>query len=314
MQQHLAIHFAPLQGYTDAVYRNAHARIFGSVDWYYTPFVRLEKDSFRNKEVRDVNPDTNIAPVIPQLIAGTVSEFRKITTMLACYGHKQIDINLGCPFPLQVRKHRGSGLLPFPNEAQVLLNTIQEYPEIKFSVKMRLGWDQKSECMALLPYLNGLPLTHITVHPRLGIQQYKGMTDLEMFDCFYRECTHPIFYNGDIRTIEDIEIIKSRFPNLKGIMIGRGLLSDPFLAASYHAITHSPEEQQQLLHRFLSELFENYKSVLQGDHQLLTKVKTIWEYLLPDADKKLRKKIMKSTRIDQYTEAVHSLLKQYPNV
>ena len=41
-----AIHLAPLQGYTDWVYREAHARVFGGVDTYYTPFVRLEKDGF----------------------------------------------------------------------------------------------------------------------------------------------------------------------------------------------------------------------------------------------------------------------------
>lgn len=43
MQDILSIHFAPLQGYTEAFYRNAHAACFGGIDSYYTPFVRLEK-------------------------------------------------------------------------------------------------------------------------------------------------------------------------------------------------------------------------------------------------------------------------------
>ena len=43
MQKTLPIHFAPLQGYTDVIYRNAHAACFGGIDTYYTPFVRLEK-------------------------------------------------------------------------------------------------------------------------------------------------------------------------------------------------------------------------------------------------------------------------------
>ena len=42
MQSTLPIHFAPLQGYTEAIYRQAHARIFGGVESYYTPFVRVE--------------------------------------------------------------------------------------------------------------------------------------------------------------------------------------------------------------------------------------------------------------------------------
>ena len=38
----LPIHFAPLQGYTDAAYRQAHACIFGGIDTYYSPFVRVK--------------------------------------------------------------------------------------------------------------------------------------------------------------------------------------------------------------------------------------------------------------------------------
>ena len=59
MQDILPIHFAPLQGYTEAFYRNAHAACFGGIDSYYTPFVRLEKDGFRNKDVREIAPESN---------------------------------------------------------------------------------------------------------------------------------------------------------------------------------------------------------------------------------------------------------------
>ena len=101
------IHFAPLQGYTDAVYREAHHRIFGGVESYYTPFVRLEKDGFRNKELRDVSPEHNRdIPVIPQLIAATPDEFRRIAAFFREQGYRQADINMGCPFPMQARLHR----------------------------------------------------------------------------------------------------------------------------------------------------------------------------------------------------------------
>lgn len=49
MQSTLPIHFAPLQGYTEAIYRQAHARIFGGVESYYTPFVRVEHGEIRKK-------------------------------------------------------------------------------------------------------------------------------------------------------------------------------------------------------------------------------------------------------------------------
>ena len=49
----LPIHFAPLQGYTDAAYRQAHACIFGGIDTYYSPFVRVEHGEIRRKDIRD---------------------------------------------------------------------------------------------------------------------------------------------------------------------------------------------------------------------------------------------------------------------
>ena len=55
----LPIHFAPLQGYTDAAYRQAHACIFGGIDTYYSPFVRVEHGEIRRKDIRDINPENN---------------------------------------------------------------------------------------------------------------------------------------------------------------------------------------------------------------------------------------------------------------
>ena len=193
------IHFAPLQGYTDSVYREAHTRVFGGVDTYYTPFVRIEKGGFRNKDLKDIACDRNRqVHVVPQLIASTPDEFRSIVRLFQENGYREADINLGCPFPMQVRAHRGSGLLRYKEEAESLLRTIEEFPDISFSVKMRLGWECADESFVLLSLLNKLPLKHITLHPRLGIQQYKGAIDWDGFSRFYEECKLPLYYNGDL--------------------------------------------------------------------------------------------------------------------
>ena len=114
-----------------------------------------------------------------------------------------------------------------------LMKATADYPDINFSVKMRLGWESKDEWRALMPILNDTPLSHITVHPRLGIEQYKKAADIETFAEFYAACKHPIIYNGDILTLEDIRRIETEYPQLKGIMIGRGLLANPALGIEY---------------------------------------------------------------------------------
>lgn len=305
------IHFAPLQGYTDAAYREAHAQVFGGVDAYYTPFVRLEKDGFRKKDLRDIAPESNpSAPLIPQLIASSPEEFRRIAYLFREQGYRRADINMGCPFPMQARQHRGAGILPYPEEAKVLLETMHEFPEMQFSAKLRPGWASAGEALALLPFLNELPLTHLTVHPRIGTQQYKGDVDLESFARIYDECTLPLFYNGDLCSIADIEALASRFPRLKGVMLGRGLLATPWLATEYASGKPlSSAEKKEKLQAFHSLLLEQYMSRLEGgDHQVLDKIKTLWDYLLPDAEKRLRKKVLKSSRLGDYKEAAKNLI------
>ena len=50
----LKVLFAPLQGYTTSIYRKAHAEIFGGVDAYYAPFLRIEYGKPREKDLRDL--------------------------------------------------------------------------------------------------------------------------------------------------------------------------------------------------------------------------------------------------------------------
>lgn len=45
----MKLYAAPLQGFTEAPWRNLHQEVFGGIDAYYTPFVRMEKGEFRNK-------------------------------------------------------------------------------------------------------------------------------------------------------------------------------------------------------------------------------------------------------------------------
>lgn len=311
--EQLPIHFAPLQGYTDAIYRSAHARIFGGIASYYTPFVRLEHGDFRRKDVRELDADNNRGVnLTPQLIALTPEKILRILALFIEKGYKNVDINLGCPFPTLAKRHNGAGLLPYPDEVKALLMAaIEAHPEIQFSVKMRLGWEDANECMALLPLLNSLPLSHITMHPRLGKQQYKGEVDLEAFQRFYAECEKPLIYNGDLLTLDDIDTISNRFPRLSGLMIGRGLLANPALAIEYQqGAPLSPKEKIEKIRLLHADVFSQYGNLLEGgDLQLLTKMRTFWEYLLPDGDRKAKKVIHKTSKLSNYQAAVSNLLK-----
>ena len=139
MQSTLPIHFAPLQGYTEAIYRQAHARIFGGIESYYTPFVRVDHGQIRKKNIIKIALENNRGvQLIPQLIAPDVDKMEQIIALFIEKGYKNVDINLGCPFPLLAKRHNGSGMLPYPEEVREMLSPhILKHPVLQFSLKMR---------------------------------------------------------------------------------------------------------------------------------------------------------------------------------
>lgn len=311
-QDGLYIAFAPLQGYTDAAYRRAHWECAGGVGEYYTPFVRIEKGEVRRKDLRDTDPEGNRGvPTVPQVIARDGNELARLCDALQAQGWRRIDVNMGCPFPLQVHAGRGSGLLQHPDKLQELLAEMQRRPEVVFSVKMRLGQESTDEGLRALETVNRMPLCHVTLHARLGRQQYKGTPDLEAFRHFAEHCVHPMVYNGDaevqlgvksyeLRVMADADgndsnkMLLQALPNLKGVMIGRGLLARPWML--------SEREPKEVLWAMHERLYRHATQTLCGDSQVLARLRAFWEYI--PLDHKMRKAIMKATTLARYREAV----------
>ena len=66
----MKLFFAPMQGYTDWVYRKIHNEIVGGLDAYFIPFLRLDGGKVRNKDKRDICREHNEGVcVVPQVIA-----------------------------------------------------------------------------------------------------------------------------------------------------------------------------------------------------------------------------------------------------
>lgn len=292
--------FAPLQGYTDCAYRCVHHEVAGGVDEYYTPFVRLEGGEVRRKDLRDIDFDRNEGvPTVPQIIFKDRDEFARLCDAVATAGWRRVDLNMGCPFPMQVKAGRGSGLLSQVERVEAIAEEMGRRKEMIFSVKMRLGQEDAEECMRLVPILNEMPLEHVTMHPRLGKQQYKGKPDGEAFERFMAECHHPVVYNGDLLTVADVEGVMARWPKLKGMMLGRGLLARPWQMGG-----GEPQAVVSEMHR---RIYDYACSVLQGDSQILARLYAFWEYQTPLLDKKQYKAIMKSGSLRNYRAAIAAL-------
>ncbi|MDO4755927.1 MAG: tRNA-dihydrouridine synthase family protein [Parabacteroides sp.] len=308
----IPIHFAPLQGYTDDVYRRLHHQLIGGVDCYYTPFLRIEGGGVRSKDMRDIEPAYNEGvPVVPQIIMKSRKEFDFLVNVVEEKGYKEIDLNMGCPFPMQAKHGRGSGLLAHLEVVDEIVQAIRQKTDLTFSVKMRLGWEEKEEWRPVLERLNEIPLKQITLHPRVGKQQYKGEVDREAFEAFYELCKHPLLYNGDVLTVEDIQRLETAYPRLAGVMIGRGLLARPSLAAEYKEGRERPwQERCRQLMEMHEQLKSHFEGIVNSDAQLHSKLRLFWEYMESEIERKAYKKIMKSGNLKNYLAAVQELARK----
>lgn len=303
------LHFAPVQGHTDAAYRHFHSRLYPGDVTYYTPFIRLEKDGIRARDLRDLTSDLNLGVhLVPQIIFRNEIELNSLVKQIKELGFKEIDLNMGCPFPLQTGHGRGAATIVNEELAKEIVECVFNNPEISFSVKMRLGLNDDKEWKKLLPFLNQISLKHIAIHPRIARQQYGGEVNYEQFESLLNESKNPVIYNGDIRSPENIQEIIKRFPGISGVMIGRGLLARPSLLSEYILQEEFPHEERiSKMLCFHRELYEHYSNILCGDSQIISKIQPFWEYAQEEIGKKSWKAIKKATNISKYQTAVATI-------
>ncbi len=309
---HFSIMSAPLQGLTETEFRQTHSRLFplaGQPMRYFTPFLRIEKGEPRRRDIRDATASPTGSPdVTPQIICRDVSEFTLLTDALTQNGHSRINLNLGCTFPPQVRRGRGAGLLAAPDRLREIAEAMLSRPDTIFSVKMRLGIDDPAQWTGIIDIINSMPLEFVCIHPRTAAQLYRGELLLDSFAELLPALAHPVIYNGDILTPEAIDRLRTTYPDLAGVMIGRGLLSRPSIAAEWQEGTQWTEAKRRTMTlRLHDEILALYSGRLSGDTQILSKIKPFWEYPGNGFDRKAVKKIIKAGSLTNYLSAVAAL-------
>ena len=225
---------APMQGLTELLFRRAFERAFpGAFDYAVSPFISLTHGNLRDaeKKIDDVLPERNRGSmrVVPQILGHEVGEFVDLANRLYDLGYEEVNWNIGCPMRRVAGKHRGSGILPYPEEVRAVLEGVVPAMRPQLSVKMRLGYRSANEIDSIVPILNDYPLANVTIHPRIGKQMYSGTPDLTRFAEVLPMLKHRVIYNGDICSLGDYERIRRMFPTVKDVMIGRGVLYNPLL-------------------------------------------------------------------------------------
>lgn len=302
------LYFAPLEGITTRVYRQTHAAVFGGCDAYYAPFITpSENEKISRKGLRDILPEQNEGQNLRvQVLTNTAKSFLKFAEKIRAIGYREVNINLGCPFERVVRKGRGAGFLQRPEELERFLNEIFSESALRISVKTRIGFASGEEMERLLPVYNQYPLSLLIVHPRTRADFYKGNIDEKTFERIYQQSQNPLCYNGDVFSVENFKERAARFPELEGIMLGRGAVINP---AVFREIKGGNQLKTEELVTFSEQLAENYFSVLQSETFTLHKLKEVWSYMIQlyPEEKRTAKGIKKAETLKELLGAVKCL-------
>jgi tRNA-dihydrouridine synthase len=297
-----------MEGLTGYIYRNAHHTYFNNIDKYFSPFiVTNQSGSFKTRELKDILPENNQGYVlIPQLLSNNANDFIHTSKKIKELGYNEINLNLGCPSGTVVSKNKGSGFLAKREELDAFLEEIFSESVTKISVKTRIGKDNPEEFYDLMEIFNKYPMEELIIHPRIQKDFYKNKPNLKVFKDALSLSKNPVCYNGDIFNINDYKEFIAEFPGIDKVMLGRGMLANPGLI---NDITKNMVLDKKVLKDFHDEIYEDYKSVLFGDRNVLFKMKELWFYMIslfPD-HAKYAKKIKKAERYSDYEAAVTNL-------
>ncbi|WP_320111275.1 tRNA-dihydrouridine synthase family protein [Draconibacterium orientale] len=303
------IYMAPLQGFTDYVYRAAYAKVFNTVDAYFVPYISLKNNVIPNKYVREILPENNEqSRVVPQILAKDAKEFDFLKNVLTEHGYSEFNLNLGCPYPMVTNRRKGSGLLPFPEEIDKILEHFHTHSKGELSVKLRAGYKTADEIKDVINVLNKFPLKEVILHARVAGQLYSGEIDENAFAYATQNLKHKLVYNGDIFSMEDFIAKQNKFPGIDTWMLGRGILMNPLLPHEIKGISVSPQERFDLLNTFHQTMLKRYLEVMDNEGNALNKMKQFWIYFswcFPN-QRKVLKHIKKVKSLNKYGEIVKS--------
>ena len=306
----ITCYLAPMEGLTTYIYRNAYNRCFGGIDKYFTPFISSGK--MNSREINEILPEHNEDMcVVPQILTNRAEEFLRITEQLAAFGYKSVNINLGCPSGTVTAKKRGAGFLGVPEQLDEFLYTIFEKSSLRISIKTRIGISSEEEWDGLLSIYSKYPIEELIIHPRLQQEQYKDTPHKKAYKKANDTLQIPLCYNGDIHSSQDFSTLLSEIPDVSCIMLGRGILKDPYLVHKLRGNINTVPNKDTIK-EFHNEIFTRYTEIMSGETPVLYKMKDLWTYLSQSftTSEKYLKKIRKANNFADYKAAVDNLLRE----
>lgn len=253
----MRMYFAPMEGITDAIFRQVYQARFSGIDKYFMPFVSPSSSlSYTVRQDFELSPEQNRGLFsVPQILAKEPLCFLGAARGFADSGYPEVNLNLGCPSGTVTGKGKGSAMLKDPDDLRRFLDQVYGNTPLPVSIKTRIGFENPEEWERLLPVFAAYPIHELIIHPRTRSQIYQGQPHPEAFRRAMEQLKCPLVYNGDLFTAEDVRKMRTTYPDIRGLMLGRGLLSNPVLLREVEG--GAPLTKEDLI-SFHDDLFRAY--------------------------------------------------------
>lgn len=276
MPSPLKLYLAPMEGVVDWTTRemiSSIAALDEGVDECVTEFIRVTKSLHPESvyyrycpELKNASKTQKQVPVRVQLL-GSDPEWMAVNALRAHQlGAAGIDLNFGCPAKTVNRHDGGAALLKTPERIYKVIDAVRKKVPITtpVSAKIRLGFEDRSQCLEIAAAVEAAGAERITIHCRTKVDGYRPPAYWEWIPKITSQVKIPVIANGEIWNLKDFK----RCLETTGVhqfMIGRGAIQNPFIFSEIKMQTEFSEESlKQKSFALMEEFFERSKNWKSG--------------------------------------------------
>jgi tRNA-dihydrouridine synthase B len=220
---------APVAGHTDSLFRQV-VKSLGGCGLVVSELVSTEGMTRQHVGTHHLTHFVETErPVSIQIFGSDSGRMAESAAMVEEMGADIVDINAGCPVKKVVRQGGGSNLLRDLPLLERIIKEVRKAIRIPLTIKIRSGWDRNSiNAIEVLKLAQDCGVEALAIHGRTRNDLFSGHADWEIIKKVKQRARIPVIGNGDVFSPEDADRM-FRETGVDGVMIGRGMLSNPWL-------------------------------------------------------------------------------------
>jgi tRNA-dihydrouridine synthase B len=226
---------APMAGMTDTAFRRLVKR-HGGCGLVVTEMVSSEglvRGIDRTLEYAEYTEEER--PVSIQIFGGDPEKMAAAAQVVEGMGADIVDVNMGCPVPKIAKHNAGCSLMREPEHAASVIRAMTRAVKIPVTVKMRAGWNDASRnAPELARRVRDAGAAAVTIHGRTAAQSYTGRADWDLVAEVANDLDIPVLGSGDC--VEPDEILARLKLGVSGVLVGRGVLRNPWILSQASAL------------------------------------------------------------------------------